>query len=103
MTAIDTLWVRLPLVPVTVTVPLRGVAVGVEELPPPPPQETAPIEMHSNNRPSRVFRNAALAPRLRFGFSVNPIPSAKTKLASIPIPRCENGNAGRRSMLRTAP
>jgi hypothetical protein len=54
-------WVRLPLAPVIVTFPFRGVGpVLVELLPPPPPQESAPNITLRRNRLKIVLR------RMRF-------------------------------------
>ena len=80
VTGIETLWLRLPLVPVTVTVPLSG--VGPEPPPlPPPPQATVPNRIASSKRPSKLLHHAPLTRRLRLGFMVNTIPGAKTKVA----------------------
>jgi len=78
----ETVAVRFPLVPVMVTLPLRG--VGPEPpplLPPPPPQATVPNKIASSKRPSTLLHQAPLVCSIRLGFVVNTIPSAKTKVA----------------------
>jgi hypothetical protein len=85
VTGIEMLLASDPLVlvpvPVTVTMPLNGIG---PELPPPPPQDTAPNMTQSNSSPNRVLRSVRRLRALlgmRPGLVVNTIPRAKTKVA----------------------
>ena len=77
----ETLVVRFPLTPVTVTVPLSGVGPEPPALLPPPPQATVPNRIASNKRPSKLLHHEPWVCSTRLGFIVNTIPSAKTKVA----------------------
>ena len=80
VTGIATLCVRLPLLPVTVTVPFNGVGVGPPPLLLPPPQETKVNNMPSSKRLSRLLRHALPREERRRGFIVKTIPSEKTRV-----------------------
>ena len=99
VTGMETLCVRDPLVPVTVTVPLSGV---VPPPPPPlllpPPHETRNIITPSSKKPSSALRHARLERRLRRGFMVNTMPRAKAKEDRPSMPRCEKGNGAPRNL-----
>ena len=77
----ETLVVRFPLTPVTVTVPLNGVGPEPPPLLPPPPQATVPKRIASSTRPSRLLHHEPLVRTIRLGLTVNTIPSAKTNVA----------------------
>jgi hypothetical protein len=81
VTGIETLWVSVPLVPVTVTVPFRGVGPEPPPLLPPPPQETVPNRMAISKRPRKLLHHAPFALGLRLGFMVSTIPRANAKVA----------------------
>lgn len=89
VTAIWTLWVKVPLVPVTVTVPLSG--VGGALLDEPPPHDAIVNTTVMTSRASTLFEKKrflrAVLDRLRRGASST---AANRKLLSMPSPRGES-------------
>lgn len=77
----ETLVVRFPLTPVTVTEPLSGVGPEPPPLLPPPPQAIVPKRIASSTRPSRLLHHEPLVCSRCLGFIVNTIPSAKANVA----------------------